>query len=472
MPALRGSAFVSSGANTTSCTATIDAAVQSGDVLVLDVVNRDSTANVSVTDNDTGGNTWTLKTNQAANTNGSGQRWWKRATSGTAGKTITVSGATGSVACAGQAYSGCEASGDPLGATVGEANASANETQAGITTTRSLSWVLHMVACTSNDTLNPGNRTATSPTTITERGEGTSSGGSDCSVSHASAEKAAAGATGNISWSQTNGTGASMANELLAPISLGDDSDSFTGTAYRSALVASMVAAELAATTQNARAVAITGGDREEIPAGFVQPNLDDGYLWTPVIQPEWRSSSPLFDPNDWAPEPVPFIPDEDYRLPVIQWPHEPWKQPQYPQPEEYAVPIFDPADFIPSPRWPEEWTARQAPDQGDTWVSPPNLSDEYNQPQPRWPDEWLARQGVDLGVEMVPQPPVFLPPEDYWIAATLMPSSWNFVFYPPDRGEGAAEDPGIWTPDPAGATPTWTPDAVDSSQTWTPADS
>jgi hypothetical protein len=228
----RRTAAASSGNNTTSCTVVIPAAVLTGDVLVLDVVNRDATTNVSVADNE-GAGSWARITTVNATTNGSGQLWWKRATGNTASKTITVSGATGSVACVVTPYVGASIGSAPLGTPVGEANASGNELQAGITTARDGSWVHHAVACTSNDTLNPGDRTATSPTTLTESGEGVSAGGSDCSVSAASAEKTTAGATGNISWAQTDGTGASYAVEVLiatGPLTAASGSLAMTGT--------------------------------------------------------------------------------------------------------------------------------------------------------------------------------------------------------------------------------------------------
>lgn len=75
-----------SGPAGTSPTLVINSAVVAGDILVLAITNRDGTGAPTVTDNDTGGNTWAQITGspQAANTNGSISVWWKRATSGTA----------------------------------------------------------------------------------------------------------------------------------------------------------------------------------------------------------------------------------------------------------------------------------------------------------------------------------------------------------------------------------------------------
>lgn len=210
-----GTSTATSGNQTTGFTLVINSGVVSGDILLLGVTNRGATADPTVVDNDTGGNTWAKIGNQNADTNGAITVWWKRATSGTASKTITVSGCTNSASGCVTPYTGCLGSGNPYGTPVSEANASGDESQAGITTGTDGSFVCLFVGCTSNDTLNPNTYTATSPTTLTERAEGVSSGGSDCSMSHASAEKASAGATGTISWLQTDGTGASMAFELL-----------------------------------------------------------------------------------------------------------------------------------------------------------------------------------------------------------------------------------------------------------------
>lgn len=87
-----GTSTVTSGATTTSFTLVINSGVVAGDILVLCATNRDATADPTVTDDDSGGNTWTKLSNQNADTNGAGTVWWKRATSGTASKTITVFG--------------------------------------------------------------------------------------------------------------------------------------------------------------------------------------------------------------------------------------------------------------------------------------------------------------------------------------------------------------------------------------------
>jgi hypothetical protein len=216
----KGTWVATSGNLTTGFTLVVPAAVVANDIVVIGITNRDATGNPTCVDNE-GAGTWARITTVSASTNGSISIWWKKATASTNGKTVTVGSCTGSASGALGYYRGAAAlSSSPFGTAVPEANASADVSQAGVTTGRDGSAVIHLVGCTSNDTLNPGNRSATSPTTITEDAEGVSAGGSDCSLSFASDVKTTAGATGTISWTQAggNGTGASLAIELLAAI--------------------------------------------------------------------------------------------------------------------------------------------------------------------------------------------------------------------------------------------------------------
>lgn len=251
-------ATATSGAQTTGFTLVINSGVQAGDILLLGITNRDGTADPGVVDNDTGGNAWAKVTNQNAATNGAISVWWKRATATTASKTITVSGCTGSASGVVTPYRGSLAAGTPYGTPVPEANISGNETTAGISTTAAGSFVCLFVGCTSNDTLNPTTYTATDPTTLTERGEGISTGGSDCSMSHASAERSAAGATGAISWAQTDGTGASIVFELKAEPVVATGTTSITQAANTSSGTAAVSVAGSASVTQAANTATAT----------------------------------------------------------------------------------------------------------------------------------------------------------------------------------------------------------------------
>jgi hypothetical protein len=204
MPSLRGAAAVPAGNPTTSGTITIDAAVQAGDDLILAVCSRDSTGagSLGVTDNDTGGNSWTKIANT---TDHKATIWWKRATSGTAGKTVTISNAVGSMAAVLKAFSGTDTGATPYADITPETNASGNETHAGFTPSQAESMVLAMVFNYANDNAVTSLSFATlGATTMTEK---LSTGGNDCAVAFGHVQQnGGPAATGNLTWAQTNGT--------------------------------------------------------------------------------------------------------------------------------------------------------------------------------------------------------------------------------------------------------------------------
>ncbi len=254
---LVGTAAVPTGNPTTSFTVGIQSQVVANDILILSVTNRDADAAPSVTDNDTGGNTW------ARLESGTGclTVWWKRATSATASKTITVSGLTGSSSGVLCAFNGCRL-GTPYEAVSYENNASANESHAAITTSRDGAWVVLAIGNDSND-LATDTQAATSPSTITERGEKLSTGGSDCSNTLCAAEKTTAGSTGTITWAQVDGASCSCAFALVPAVSLTTASGSFalTGNA-----ASTLWAHQLAAASGS---FALTGADAG-LARGFV----------------------------------------------------------------------------------------------------------------------------------------------------------------------------------------------------------
>ncbi len=144
----------------------------------------------------------------------SGKTFWSRATGNHANETVTGSGLTNACAAIVTIYRGVRGDGDPLGnaAVVGEQNASANETQAQITTTTSGAYVVLVVA--NSPDLAVSSQSSTSPGALTERQEVLSTAGTNCSISHASAGKALPGVTGALTWAQTNGASGSWAYAL------------------------------------------------------------------------------------------------------------------------------------------------------------------------------------------------------------------------------------------------------------------
>lgn len=92
------SATFALASGTTNGTITIPAGILTNDDLYVLIESADhtiGTALCDVADNDTGGNTWT---NLGASSDRKLQLFWKKATSGTAGKLITVAGGVGSIA--------------------------------------------------------------------------------------------------------------------------------------------------------------------------------------------------------------------------------------------------------------------------------------------------------------------------------------------------------------------------------------
>ena len=238
---------------TTSFSITLPA-TQANDILILEFTHR-GTGNGTIggTSVTTGGLTWALKHSQLYATSAfSGKTYWTRATGNHSGQTVTGSSLTNSCAAILTQYRGCVTTGDPLAdaTIVGEQNASANETQAQITTATNGAWVV-LVVVNSPD-LAVATQACTSPGTLTERAERLSTGGTDSSIAHASAEKATAGGTGAFTWTQTDAASGSWAYAIipqaLTNYTLACESGSYavTGTAatplYHRALQATTVA--------------------------------------------------------------------------------------------------------------------------------------------------------------------------------------------------------------------------------------
>lgn len=204
--------FVTNALGPTSSTTSFSITLpttQLGDLIIVEFAHR-GTGNGTQTG--TFPETLSLKHSQLfASSAFSGKTYWARATGDHVGQTVGFSGLTNSCAGILTLYRGALSSGDPLaGATiVGEENASGNETQAEITTIEDNCWVV-LVVVNSPD-LAVATQACTSPGTLTERAERLSTGGTDSSIAHASAEKASAGATGALTWAQTDAASGSWA---------------------------------------------------------------------------------------------------------------------------------------------------------------------------------------------------------------------------------------------------------------------
>jgi len=198
------------GTTTTTSFSTTLPATQAGDIIILEFSHRgtgDGTIGGTYS-----GPAFTLKHSQLFATSAfSGKTYYSRATGNHSGQTVTGSGLTDSCAAIVTIYRGALASGDPLAdaTIVGEQNASGNETQAEITTATDKAVVV-LVVVNSPD-LAVATQACTSPGALTERAERLSTGGTDSSIAHASAVKDTAGATGALTWTQTNAASGSWA---------------------------------------------------------------------------------------------------------------------------------------------------------------------------------------------------------------------------------------------------------------------
>jgi hypothetical protein len=193
---------IPNGNPTTSCTITIPT-VDVDDDLYVAVTSRDHTAGTALptcTDNDTGGNTWSLVGNS---TDRKALLFRKKATSGTSGKSISISGAVGSVSAVLKVFRG-GAAGDPTTNFAVETNASGDETDAGFTPSTADSMLCASIHNYANDNAVTSLASAQyGAMTMTEK---LSTGGSDCATAFGHDLMSGSTATGNITWAQTNGT--------------------------------------------------------------------------------------------------------------------------------------------------------------------------------------------------------------------------------------------------------------------------
>lgn len=203
--ALRGAAVVPAGNPTTTWTVAVDANVVADDLLFLAVASRDSTGigTLSVTDNDTGGNTWAEVYH--SETDYKGSIWWKRATSATASKTVTVAGAVGSSSGVLKAFSGGYTGATPYTNVTADAggNAAADETQAGFTPTNANSMICAAIFNQDDLAVTSLSFATAGATTMTEK---LSTGGLDCATAFGHVvQSGGPTATGNLTWAQTDG---------------------------------------------------------------------------------------------------------------------------------------------------------------------------------------------------------------------------------------------------------------------------
>jgi len=209
------SAQAGTGNTTTTETLAIPSDVVTGDALLVSITSVGHTSAddyPTVTDDDSGGNTWTRIT-AASSTDRKTNVFWKRATSATASKTITVAGAITKLACNLVVMKDAATSTDPFINVSIETNASADETHGTFTPdVGGCAILLTIFNYTSN--LATASQSTASLGAMTERAEHLSGGaGTDAGNSIATLDgtDAAAAATGSITWAQTDAATYSVA---------------------------------------------------------------------------------------------------------------------------------------------------------------------------------------------------------------------------------------------------------------------
>ena len=195
----------SGGTNpTTSTTITIPSSLPDDCVLSLHFTSRDHTSGTgqpTVTDNNSGAS-WTQR---QYTTDRRAQWWWKRYEAGLSGRTITISGAVGSLSARLVVIENVYETGDPFTDFAEETNSSGDETHAAITPTYAKSAVVFAVYNYANDNA----VSSVSAATTGAPGQSTghlSTGGSDCATHVAVWNDHPASSSGSITWAQTNGT--------------------------------------------------------------------------------------------------------------------------------------------------------------------------------------------------------------------------------------------------------------------------
>lgn len=310
--------------STTSFSITLPT-TQAGDIIILEFAHRGTGDGTIAGTYD--GPAFTLKHSQLfASSLYSGKTYWSRATGNHSGQTVTGSGLINSCAAIVTVYRGAISSEDPLAdaTIVGEQNASRNETQAQITTMTDGAWVVLMVVNSPDYAVST--QACTSPGALTERAERLSTGGTDSSVSHASAEKTSAGATGAFTWAQTNAVSGSWAYAIkpgVVPVELTNVDAIASAVAYGAHLIsvgilavgiASATVFGIATVTPYNPPVEITAAGGIPTGEGYGTPNLASG------LSPTGVASANAFGQASLAPglSPTGLASEEAFGQPTV----------------------------------------------------------------------------------------------------------------------------------------------------------
>lgn len=186
------------GNETTGGHIVIPSTASSGDDLIVAVTSRNHTSGnalPTVTDNDTGGNTFTLI---QSSTDRKATLWWKKATANSASKTVTVAGCINSSAAGLSVYRNADPV-YPFSNLTLSSLVTANPSIGGFTPDAANGMICGIVFnVTDSDTYSA--MSCTNPGSLTSRFQIVSTGGVDAVAWHASELLTTASPTGNFHW--------------------------------------------------------------------------------------------------------------------------------------------------------------------------------------------------------------------------------------------------------------------------------
>jgi len=177
------------------------------DVAIL-VVSMSATAvDPVVTDNDSGGNAW-AKIDGLGAAGDNVTVWWKRMTSASSAKVVTITDGVGetadSMSAALTVFRGVSTVAVPYEAVSVEGNAAGNETHASITTLSAGAMVVFCLGESDNNAVTAVAAANTPPGTLTVGGSHASSAGNDTAVGILFNPMESPGATGAVTWAMTD----------------------------------------------------------------------------------------------------------------------------------------------------------------------------------------------------------------------------------------------------------------------------
>lgn len=190
----------------TSTTITIPT-VAVDDIGILVVSMSNTSVDPVVTDDDSGGNAW-AKLDGLGGGGDNATVWWKRMTSASSAKTITITDGVGetadSMSAALTVFRGVTTAAVPYEAVSVEGNAAGNETHASITTLSAGCMVVFCLGESDNNAVSAVAAANTPPGTLTVGGNHASSAGNDTAVGILYGAMETPGATGAVTWSMTD----------------------------------------------------------------------------------------------------------------------------------------------------------------------------------------------------------------------------------------------------------------------------